>query len=151
MSEERYIEVYRQHRESQRQYVYFLLAAAAAAIAFSVDQTKTAVLSWAHTPLAVGVVCWGGSFFCGCRHLVYLQSNLYANFELLRVQQGQHPVAGRHPDMIQAASEGIMEAIEGNSKVSERYARYQFRLLIAGAVCFIIWHIIQICLRAPQI
>jgi hypothetical protein len=34
------MEVYKQHRNAQEKYVYFLLAAAGAAIGFAVNQTK---------------------------------------------------------------------------------------------------------------
>jgi hypothetical protein len=42
MPSEQQIEIYRQHRTAQDKYIYFLLAAAGAAIAFAVNQTQNA-------------------------------------------------------------------------------------------------------------
>jgi uncharacterized protein (DUF2336 family) len=55
--------VYNALRTAQEKYAYFLLAAAGAAIAFAVNQTHDAKLSWAQLPLAAAVLSWGCSFF----------------------------------------------------------------------------------------
>ena len=84
-------EVYRQLRTAQDKYTYFLSAATGAAIALVINQTQGSTLTWSQAPLAVAVLCWGLSFFFGCRHLEYVSSNLYANAEFLKVQSGEHP------------------------------------------------------------
>jgi len=117
MATENLREVYRQLRMAQDKYTYFLLAAAGAAIALAVNQTQGAAISWSQIPLAGAVLCWGLSFFFGCRHLNYVSSTLYSNAELLRIESGQHPQIGMHPQMIAAASEGIRKAIEDNSEL----------------------------------
>jgi hypothetical protein len=147
MASEQQIEVYRQHRAAQDKYVYFLLAAAGAAIALAVNQTHGSKLSWSQVPLALAVLLWGFSFFFGCRHLNYVASTLFANAALLRVQAGEHPLAGTHPQRIAAASEDIREAMDSNSNWASRYARWQFRALILGAVAYLGWHIYEMWLR----
>lgn len=92
-------------------------------------------------------MCWVLSFFFGCRHLQYVNSTLYANYELLRVQKGEHPDAGTHPDAIAAASEGIRDAIKDNIKRASRLARLQFDSLILGAVFYLVWHILEMAVR----
>ena len=149
LSDETSREVYRALREAQNRYTYFLLAAAAAGISVAVTQTEEAILRNSHIPLGLAVVSWGLSFFCGCRDLAYVSSNLYANFELLRVKQGNHPQIGQHPEMIAAACEGIRSAIASNGDRANRYATWQFRFLIIGAVLYIGWHIGQMYLRTP--
>jgi hypothetical protein len=72
-------EVYKQHREVQNQYTFCLLAASGAAIAFAVNQTQNAVISWSMIPLGAAVLCWGISFYCGCCYLNYAESVLYSN------------------------------------------------------------------------
>ncbi len=141
------IEVYRALREAQGKYTYFLLAAVGAAIALAVNQTQGAAMAWSQLPLAAGVVSWGLSFFFGCRHLAYVSSTLYANAELLRVESGQHPETGTHPQMMAAASAGIRQAIESNSKRANRLGHLQFRFLVAGAVLYIVWHALEMYLR----
>jgi hypothetical protein len=140
-------EVYRQLRAAQDKYTYFLLAATGAAIALVVNQTQGSTLSWSLAPLAVAVLCWGLSFFFGCRHLEYVSSNLYANAEFLKVQSGEHPEVGQHPQMMAAASEGIHQAFEANTLRANRLAKLQFRFLVAGAIFYIAWHVLEMWLR----
>lgn len=141
------LEVYRAHREAQIRYVYFLLAAAWAAIGFAVNQTTGKTLAWSQIPLAGAALSWGLSFVCGIRHLQYGSAIMYANMDLLRVQSGQHPEVGAHPERIAAASEGIRKAIEDNNNRSNRLAHLQFTSLILGAVLYIGWHVLEMYLR----
>lgn len=141
------IEVYRQLRISQHKYTYFMLAAAASAVAFAVTRTQDDVLAWSMLPLAGAVISWGASFFFGCRHLDYVNSTLYANYELLRVEKGIHREAGTHPNMIAAASEGIRKAIEANSNRANRLGKWQFRMLTVGALFYLSWHILEMYIR----
>jgi hypothetical protein len=142
MSDDR-LELFRTHRAAQEKYIYFILAAAGAAIALVLNQTKDSKLEWAMLPLGLAVLCFGLSFIFGCQHLRYVESILYANYDLLRVEAGFHPMTGRHPQRIEVASAGIRDAIEGNSEKSVRYARWQFHALIGGALLFIIWHVLE--------
>lgn len=147
MSEERELELYRTFRAAQERYTYFMLAASGAAIAFAVTKTQDATLAWSQIPLAISITCWGLSFYCGCNNLRYVGSTLYANFEMLKIQTGQHPQVGNHPQMIDAASSGIRSAIETNSNRASMYARLQFSLLIIGAVSYVGWHTYEMYLR----
>ena len=129
-------EIYRAHTEGLRQYVHLLLAASAAAIAFAVNQTRDAQLELSHLPLGVAVALWGASFYLGCRHLQSVNSGLAANSLLL-----QSP--GDSPDR-----EGLRQAVVENSNRSSKTANWAFRLLVAGAVCFVAWHMLQMYLRS---
>ncbi|MGH7181876.1 MAG: hypothetical protein ACREJN_07870, partial [Nitrospiraceae bacterium] len=149
MSTER-IEVYKQLRVAQDKHVYFLLTAAGAAIALAVNQTQSVALSWSQLPLGGSVLCWGLSFFFGCRHLNYVASTLYANAELFRVNGGEYPEVGRHPEIMEAVSSGIRKAIEDNSNRANRLGQLQFRFLIAGAVFYVGWHVWEMWLRTIQ-
>ena len=104
MSSEAEREVFRVLRESQSKYTYFLLAAAGAAIGFALTQTQDESLACSQWPLELAVFLWGSSFFCGCRHLTYVNSTLYANVVLLKIESGQHPEVGNHPQYMQTAS-----------------------------------------------
>ncbi len=148
MSSDQQIEVYRQHRAAQEKYVYFLLAAVGAAIALVVNQTQGASLAYSQMPLALAVLLWSLSFFFGCRHLSYVESTLFANADLLKVQAGKHPEVGTHPQLMVEVSEGIRAAIESNSKWACRYARWQFTSLVWGAVCYFGWHVFEMWRRS---
>jgi len=147
MPSEQQLEVYRQHRTAQEKYVYFLLAAVGAAIALAITQTQGAMLAWSQLPLGGAVVLWALSFFFGCRHLGYVESTLYANAALLKVEAGEYPDVGAHPQMMAAASEGIRSAIESNSNKAQRFARLQFFALVVGAMSYIGWHVLEMWLR----
>ena len=140
-------EVYRSLRQIQNKHTYFLLAAAGAAIAFALSKTQSSMLDMYQIPLALGILCWGLSFFCGCRYVDYVSSHLYSNAMLLQVERGQHPVAGTQSQMIAAASAGIRDAMESNSEKANRLGHWQFRFLIAGAVFYILWHVFEMYLR----
>lgn len=142
------IELYRQLRTSQDKYAYFLLAAVGASIAFALNQTQGISLEKSQIPLAISVLLWGLSFFFGCRHLQYVNSTLYANIEMLKIESGRHPNIGNHPQVVAAASEGARSAIESNSETSNNLAKLQFRLFIAGVVFYISWHTLEMWLRS---
>ncbi len=148
MPTEQQVEVYRQHRAAQEKYVYFLLASVGAAIALVVTQTQGTSLAWSQVPLAFAVFLWGLSFYFGCRHFGYVESTLFANAALLKVEAGEHPDVGRHPQLMTAASEGIRSAIEFNSNRASRYARLQFRSLVLGAISYLGWHVYEMFLRS---
>jgi hypothetical protein len=148
MPSEQQIEVYRQHRTAQEKYVYFLLAAVGAAIALAVNQTQEAKLAWSQLPLGCAVALWALSFFFGCRHLLYVESTLFANAALLKVEAGEHPQVGRHPEHMAIASMSIREAIESNSNWASRFARWQFNCLLLGAISYLGWHVFEMWLRA---
>lgn len=147
MSDDRLIEVYRQLRTSQDKYIYFLLAAAASAVALALNRTQDHLLTWLLLPWGLALLLWGLSFFFGCRHLAYVSSTLFANAELIRVERGEHPKAGTHPQVITAASEGIRSAIEYNSDRANLLAKLQFRFLIAGALAYVVWHLLEMYAR----
>ena len=149
MADER-IEIFKTHRAAQEKYIYFLLAAAGAGIALIINQTHDSKLAWSMIPLGLAVLCWGLSFIFGCRHLNYVESILFANSDLLRVEAGMHPSMGMSRAHIAAVSEGIRTAIEESSNRAAVYARIQFRLLIAGALLFIAWHVTEMYLRATR-
>ena len=147
MATESEIEVYRALREGQDKYTYFLLAASGASIAFAITQTQGLKISMSQIPLAIAVIAWGLSFYCGCRKIAQVSSMTYANTELIRVSKGEHPDAGTHPQVIQAAREGILEAIEKGQKKVGRFSYWQFTFLVSGAVFYIAWHIFEMYLR----
>lgn len=140
-------EVYRALREAQTRYTYFLLATAGAGIGLAVNQTQGLPLVTSQGPLGLAVLSWGLSFVFGCRHLAYVASTLYANLEFLRVESGQHPEVGQHPQRVAAASEGIRKAISSNVERANRLGHWQFWFLVGGAVLYVGWHVLEMYLQ----
>jgi hypothetical protein len=142
------LELFRLHRAEQSKYVYFILAAAAGGIALAVRVTSDARLHWSLAPIGAAVVCWGLSFFHGCRQLQYVQGVIRANAALLQVQRGEHPLAGPEPWKRPVATETLHEVIERDITTAGTHYVRQFRYLVAGGVLFIAWHVLQIVLRS---
>ena len=142
-------ELYKSLRESQNKYIYFLLAAAGAMIGIAVQQTTNAVLDKSQLALAVAVLCWGLSFFFGCRHIAYTNASIYTNIDILRAEKGIHPkLKGKSVEHIKAAIEGMSDAFSYNSDKANSFAQWQFKFLIIGAVCYLFWHILQMYSRS---
>src|SRR5947207_633954 len=148
MPDDKDLELFRLHRAEQSKYVYFILAAAAGGIALAVRVTAEATLHWALLPLGGAVVCWGLSFFYGCRNLQYVQGILRANVALLQMARGEHPMVGPDPVRRAAATGVLREIIEADIEATGHHYLWQFRYLVAGAVLFIGWHVLQIALRS---
>lgn len=147
MSNDKQMQLHNQLSVSQGKYTYFLLAIAASAIAFSTQITKDSVFSFSLIPLGLALLCWGLSFYCGCQNIRYSNSNIIANIELLRVEAGEHPDAQTHPQLMQAASEGIRIAFESNTDRLCSYNNWQFRFILIGALSFIFWRLIEMAIR----
>ena len=131
------LELYKQHRTGQDKYTYFLLAAAGAAIGFAIQKTEGLVLSWWLLPVAVATLCWVVSFYFGCKNLIWVQTTIYSNYNLLQLRRGVHPEQPPHPQLVQAAISGVEEALKINVSKTQLYATWQFGSLILGAIFFI--------------
>lgn len=149
MSDENIREIYKVLQTSQDKYIYFKLAAAMTSIAFAITQTKSLKLSITQVPVGLSVLCWGISIYFGLTNRAYYNSTLYANVDYIRMKSGQipSPQYGNHPDYIQAASEGIKEAMKSNSKKVRRYGSAQTLMFYCGAIFYVVWHVLEMYLR----
>lgn len=142
-------ELHKAHSQGQEKYTYFLLAAAGAAIGFAVQKTEGLPLSWWLVPVGIATLLWGASFYCGCRNLDRVSAAMSANFNLLQLKQGSHPNQPPHPQLTEAALRGVGTALESNVRQAQRHAIWQFRLLIAGAVMFVSWRVLEMFRITP--
>jgi hypothetical protein len=147
MSNDNMNEIYRTLQSSQDKYVYFELAAAMAAIGFTITQTNSLELKLSQIPLGIGVLCWSLSFLFGLLNRAYYNSFLYANFDYLKVLNGQYPNIPNNPDCIHEASKIIRGTAETKSNVINLLGRSQTWLLFLGAVFYMAWHIYEMYLR----
>jgi hypothetical protein len=147
MAEDGLAYLHRQHREGQDKYTYFLLAVTASAVAFSVQKTEAAVITWSLIPMALAIISWGISFYFGCKNLIFVQIAISANYTILQLDAGVHPGQPPQGVWLEAARRGTNEALTSNIQNAMYYATWQFRLLIAGAGLFLIWHIAGIIIR----
>lgn len=138
-----HLELYKQHQASQDKHTYFLLAAAGAAIGFAVQKTEGLLLSGWQIPVGLAIICWGVSFYFGCKNIVWVQTAIYANSSLLQLKSGSHPQQPPHPQLVDAAISGVMNALESNVNKAQFFGIWQFRMLITGAVFFIGWRVLE--------
>lgn len=143
-------EIYRTLQTSQEKYIYFLLTAAIAAIGFATTQTQSLQLSFSQIPLGISVLCWGISIFSGLINREYYNSTLFANYNLIKVQIGEHPLTGINPELIEVGSEGIKQAMESNSSKVNIYGHLQTIMFFMGAVFYVLWHIYEMYIRSTS-
>jgi len=131
------LEVFKSHRMVQDKYAFFLLAAAAAALALSIQMTTGSPLTWSLVPLGLAVLSWACSFYFGCIHLTKTQAFLRVNVIGLLTSPNRAP----------RDTEQIRSKMEDHANAAGEAADRQFRLLILGAVLFIAWHLVEMGLR----
>jgi hypothetical protein len=147
MANQDLMEIHKQHSAGQDKYTYFLLAVTASAVAFAVQKTSGLKITYSLVPLAFAVLLWGVSFFFGCKNLLWVSASISANYSLLQLHKGVHTDQPNHPQLLEAAIQGVRSAFESNVREAQFYGIWQFRLLIAGAIFFLAWHILEMVLR----
>lgn len=145
MSTDGELEVYKQHRQGQDKFTYFLLAAAGASIAFALNQTKGLGLSLSQIPLGLAVTFWAASFASGCARVDQVGTLLGFNQDLLRVRAGTHEIL-THAAEIPIAADIIVKRVVATNRRVARFARWQYRCLILGAVAYIGWHVSEMAM-----
>lgn len=128
-------------REAWTKYVYFLLAVAASAIAFSVSVTSDEPLQLSQIPLGIAVSFWGLSFYFGCRSVWHRNESLGVSAIgiMAHLERQLSPGANRK----------LRKSADLKDKIAARYMRWQFGYLVAGAVSFILWHVLEMATRTP--
>jgi hypothetical protein len=135
------LEIYKQHGAAHEKYTYFLLAAAGAAIGFAVQKTEGVSLTWWLLACGVAVVCWGLSFYCGCKGIGLVKSAMHANYGLLQLRRGIHPSQPSHPQELQIAMSSVGATLDRLISEGAGYYNWQFRFLVTGAIFFLVWHV----------
>ncbi|MDP2245668.1 hypothetical protein [Pseudomonas sp.] len=149
MATQEELEVHRRLHESQDKHTYFLLAAVGACVGFSITQSNQVALGIQQLPLAIAVIMWGLSFYCGCRYLQTKQLITHANTEYLKAENGRHPSSGTEPAKIAVVMFAIRESINSSGTRASRYRTAQFYLFIFAVIFYVFWHVIKMWERTP--
>lgn len=136
-------EIYKQYQASQDKYTYFLLAAAGASVGFAIQKTDGMLLSWWLIPIGFACLCWGLSFYFGCKNITWVQSALYQDYELNQLQGGIHPEQPLSLQQSEVAVSMVSKAMSSCAAKAQFYGIWQFRTLIIGAVFLISWRITE--------
>ena len=75
---------------------------------------------------------------------------MFFNNGLLELKRGTHPQQPEHPGHLAIALDVTFKALNSHSVRTGFYSRWQFRLLIAGAILFIAWRVIGIVRASGQ-
>jgi hypothetical protein len=148
MSDQYLLEVYRQQRTHQEKYIYFILAAAASAIAYALNRAQDRSLTLILIPWGIALMLWGLSFYFGCRHLNQIDTIMFQNIEGLKIEAGINPKIGNHPAAIAVAVAEFEKIMAAESKKAHLLARLQFWLFVAGVVAYIVWQLIEMYARS---
>ena len=142
--------MYQVHTEALQRHDYFLMALAAACIAYSVQVTRDAVYSKVLGFWIIAVLCWSASIWAGCRKRLWAIGGIRTNAELIKVQAGTSEYSG-NAQRAAIAFETLKEILDKDGEEFSRLGRVQFYFLVGGSVSFIAWHIITIWRRTPGI
>lgn len=140
----------RQHQASQEKYTYFMVAVAGACIAYAIEQAVGVPLTLDLSLLALSLLCWSASFYCGCKCTNTVRTLIRANANLLSLYVGNHESQPDQPELLAAAICGVRNAIDTNMNHAKLLNDWQFRLFVMGGVFFVGWRITEIIRLAPQ-
>ena len=138
------IEIQRQLKERQEKFVYYQIALCVTAIGFSIVQTIHVKLEYNLLFVALAIILWAGSIFCGFQFIIIYLKGLIANnnyFDML---------AGRSGKVIskqlaeEVATDILIEKVDGYSRRSHRNFLFQQYFFYFGLISFIVWHVLRI-------
>jgi hypothetical protein len=138
--------VFSQFHQQQQKYIYYLITISAAGIGFAIEKSFGQPFKMSMVLLGCALLFWALSIYLGLKRLKYGMSNLFANIELLKIEQGQHWISKVNPDLIQAAREGVKEGMDANSQKASSFFKLQGTFFILGVISFILWHGVEIYL-----
>lgn len=136
-------ELQKQFREQQQKFIYYMLALTVTAIGYSLHQSSGVKISLSQIPLAIAILSWSVSVYCGLTFLKFVIATLYVNEEHLKAIDGEHPLAGNHREKQQIVLEATKEAMESNGKKALRLSKWQGRLFYVGMIAYITWQVID--------
>jgi len=136
-------EIREQFRAQQGKLTYYIIALCIAAIGFSIHTTSSDHLGWSHLPIAIAVLCWGGSAYCGLRFMKTVVNILHNNVSYFEVKEGKNPIVGNKPENIALGIKILLEGVASESGKSVGLGKWQHRLFYFGVIFFVTWHVIR--------
>jgi len=140
---EKNFELWKLEWDAQSRYVYFLMAAAGACIAFAIQRTIGNSLHWQLLIWGGAVLCWSVSFVAGCANRILNRRALNTVFQQWRIRAGEDPVSGTDETLQQEQLRKIKAELPGRARWLERWSDWQQYTLAAGAILFVLWHVLE--------
>jgi len=131
----------RTHADGHSKYVYFLLAATGAALGYGLQKLDSSAVN-SQVWFGLGAIgFWLVSLFCGCKHIIAIQSAILSNYQLVQLQQGNHPMQPQSQEKLQIAWLVTSNALESKNSKAQLFFRLQFWLLAIGVLLFATWRV----------
>jgi len=115
--------------EELSKYIYFLLAASGAAIAYALDQADGKALTKDLILLVLALLGWCGSFYFGVRHLRLFRQHM--------IENAKAHLADETFEQMQTRLEPFVVKMEGASNL-------QHLLFIGGVFLYISWRVVAL-------
>lgn len=136
--------------EAESRYVYYLLAASAAALAYTLEKSPLRAFSFEYANFLLIVFSWAGSFYFGTRAAQTRINafNLMANAETIETNTVAAKSIVSPAEYVQLHTKYINHVHDTNTALSltsdrfSTYLKWQFRLLLLGSFAYLIWKLL---------
>ena len=141
-----------QSEEAESKYLYFIMGASAAALAYALEHGQAPALGLKYALYLSSVLAWLSSFYLGLRSVQYRLSsiNLLANAEQLS-EQMQLARKNLPPQLLCKLENNYLAAIESSNNALttqankfQKYSDWQFKLIASGAVFYTSWQLLPL-------
>lgn len=141
-SRQDFMELRKQHNDMYDKYGYFLLAATGAAIGFGIQKLDGLLPTLTSGVCVAAVVLWVLSFYLGLKRIETVMTVVRINAELAASLTPERE-ADMSPGEVAQAERAASKQIEKFNAKNAFLMKSQFSLLIAGAISFVVWRVLQ--------
>lgn len=147
MSENVEQELAKEYKAHHEKFCYFLLAAAASAIGFSITQLKVEPLQCIHIFLFFSIFLWATSFISGVQALEHTKNLILFSCENLAIQRNILGMCrndkAQSARLIQSTETEFYEKMNKKENELKRDQRLQKWSLLLGGLAYIAWYVAQ--------
>ena len=123
-------------------YTYYLLSIAAGCIALTLKRIENLTIELNLILVGLAILSWGLSFICGCYNRRYLKHLLASNFNLIQEQNRLYK-KGCWTKEVEVETKESLQIFEKHTQKEYIFSKWQWRLLISGAIFYIVWQILN--------
>lgn len=138
------VEIQKQLREQQGKFVYYIIALCVAAIGFSIHQTFEQKLSYYHTLLAISMITWCLSIFCGFQFVQIHMKALVANADYFQIIRKHKELNQKEENQVRSILTDKIETYSIRSQSNFMWQQYWFYI---GIVLFLIWRVFEMGMK----
>jgi len=137
-------ELRKQYVEQQQKYVYYLLGITVTVIGFALHESKGVSIDIFQIPLAISLVSWLISLYCGLAFLKLVIGSLFQKERLLKIKEVKHEFRDDQLARLTDVEEERESHLVITSSRAERTGKLQYSLFFVGVISFVIWSVFNI-------